>query len=278
MTMGRVSTRLWSACERLGLAPTVRRAYLTAWGAPRGWRHRATVGGVEATFRTTSWPEFRRVTTCYGESRVVASLLEDLDGDEVVWDVGANVGLYACFVARVLDEGQVVAIEPEPTNAARLAENLAANAPDERWQVLPVALADTDGRARLASEHPPGERVPGTGHHFLAAGGDTAVECRRGDALVAEGVPTPDVLKVDVQGAEGRVLEGLGGVLAGVDRCYLELHTEKCGRYGTTTDEVEAFLREAGFTVTDLGEPDWNREGVYYVRAERGSDGASRSA
>lgn len=268
--MSGVATRLWRGCEALGLAGLLRRGYLTARAAPRGWRHRATVAGVDATFATTSWTEFKRVTTLHGESRLIARLLDELDGDEVVWDVGANVGIYACFLARRLDSGQVVGFEPEPTNAARLRENLRENAAKSRWQTVPVALSDRDGTGWLASAHPPGDReIVGSGHHYLAEEGWLSVECGRGETLVADGLPAPDVLKIDVQGAELKVLAGMGAVLHGVDVVYVEIHTEKCERYRTTTDEVERFLREAGFSLTDLGEPDWNREGVYHVRAGR---------
>lgn len=268
-----VLSHAWGVCDRLGLAPTLRKCYLAFRTAPNGWTYRARVGDHDAVFTTKTWLEFQRVRTFFGEGEILASLLDDIGEDDTVWDVGANVGLYSCFVAKTLGSGAVVAFEPEPNNLARLESNLGANAPPERWLTCPVALSDEDGPGWLASAHRPSRRTEaGAGHHYLSDSppvGAALVTCRRGETLVEEGVPAPDVLKIDVQGAEERVLRGMGDLLQGVDVMYLELHPEKCERYGTSTAATERFLRDSGYTLTDLGRPSWNRSGVYHVRATR---------
>lgn len=263
--------RLWRLCTTLGIEPLLRRGYLLAHGLTNDWQHRARIGDVEAVFATRTWPEYKRVTTCFGEREIIAALLSDLDGDEVVWDVGANVGLYACFLASALPAGRVVAVEPELQNAARLQSNLRANAPPARWQTVPVALAAESGPASLTSEDAD-SRVPtvGTGHHRLGrAEGSMPVRRERGETLVAEGYPAPDVLKIDVQGAELQVLRGMGEALAGVETIYLELHPDGCRRYDSTPGEVEEFLRTAGFRLERLGDADWIDKEVSYLRANR---------
>lgn len=268
--MARTGRYLWRACEAAGLASGIRRAYLTGWTALNGPRYRVRVGDHEASFEITSWIEFRRLTTLHGERGILASLLAELTGTEVVWDVGANVGMYACFLARALPSGLVVGIEPEQANARRLDSNLRANAAPDRWRTVRVALSDRDGEGHLATEHQPPDRPPvGAGHHFLKENGPIHVTRRRGERLVQDGTPAPDVMKIDVQGAELDVLRGMGESLSSVDLLYLEVHTEKCRRYGTTAETIERFLRDAGFSLTNLGEPDWRREGVYYLRAAR---------
>ncbi|WP_336360124.1 FkbM family methyltransferase [Haladaptatus sp. ZSTT2] len=266
-------SRVWQFVEAAGLAPLARKSYLLVRAAPKGWRHRGQVGDVTAEFATTSLLEYQRVTTLFGEEDILAALLADLDGDEVVWDIGANVGIYACFIANKLTTGIVVGFEPEPVNEARLHANLEANAPSERWQTSSVALTDDDGPGRMASADDRAKGAEaGAGHHYLAPDGWLPVECRRGETAITEGVPAPTVLKIDVQGAEMKVLEGMGDALADVSLIYAELHTEKCPqRYGTTVEEVEQFLTDAGFTLTNLGTPAGSREGVYYVRAARSS-------
>jgi len=263
--------RIWRLCTRLGIAPLLRRGYLFAHGLTSGWQHRARIGGVEAVFATRTWPEYKRVTTCFGERAVIAAVLDDLDGDEIVWDVGANVGLYACFLASRLTTGRVVAVEPELQNAARLQSNLRANAPTERWLTVPVALAAESGPARLVSEAgDPGPPTVGTGHHRLGRSDESMpVRRERGETLVAEGYPAPDVVKIDVQGAELRVLRGMGDALAGVRTIFLELHPDGCRRYDTSPAAVEEFLRAAGFDLERLGGADWIDKEVSYLRATR---------
>jgi FkbM family methyltransferase len=272
--------RLWGTVERVGLAPVLRSGYLSLQNAWRGGRYRAQVGDVSVTFRTSTWYEFKRARALHGERHVVEAFLDDIEGDETVWDVGANVGMYACFAAKVLTSGTVVGFEPVPQNRARLVENLETNAPASRWETSPYPLSRVDAPARMAFGHDPKRRTdPGAGHHYLTdEGGWLSVECRRGETLVAEGLAPPDVMKIDVQGAELDVLEGMGRVLDDVQSIYLEIHRTKSGRYGTSADEIEAFLRSSGFELEQFGDPDTYRHGVYHVLAHRGRSGVGSAS
>ena len=224
------------------------------------------VGGTTAHFAVTTRSERRRVRHLGGERRVLRAFLDGLTGSETVWDVGACVGTYACFAASRLRDGRVVAFEPEPTNRRRLEQNLAANAPRDRWDVSPVALSGADGAGRLASEFV----EAGGGHHYLTDSDDgVPVERRRGESLVASGMPAPDVLKIDVQGAELQVLRGMGDALDSVDHLYLEVHSTKAERYGSAAADVEAHLRRVGYALERLGEPANGRPGVYLLHASR---------
>lgn len=271
--------RLWGAIERVGLAPVLRGGYLSLHNAWRGGRYRTHVGEISVTFHTSTWYEFKRARALHGERHVVEAFLDDITGDETVWDVGANVGMYACFAARVLSSGTVVGFEPVPQNRARLIENLEMNAPASRWMTSPHPLSDTDSPAWMAFGHDPKRRTdPGAGHHYLTdEEGWLPVECRRGETLVADGLAPPDIMKIDVQGAELDVLEGMGRVLDGVRSIYLEVHRTKSGRYDTSADEIETFLRSAGFEIDRFGDPDTYRHGVYHLLAHRTPAGGRSS-
>lgn len=270
--------RLLNAVCRLtarhGVLPFVSKAYYgaeTAYCLARmtisGGELEARVASETARFGLSTASEYRRAKTLGGERAVIEALLVELDGTETVWDVGACVGTYTCFVANALTTGHVVGFEPETTNRARLRMNLKTNAPSERFTVSPIALSDDNGMATLSSEFV----EAGGGHHSLIPGEiPPQVETRRGDSLVEQQECTaPDVVKIDVQGAELAVLRGLEKILRGVKSVYLEVHPEKCGRYGTTAEEVEAFLRTAGYSLTSLGEPTNRRSGVYFIHASR---------
>ena len=118
-----------------------------------------------------------------------------------VADVGANIGYYALLFARAVGpEGAVLCCEPEPDNLVELERTLSWNGL-ANVRVLPVAVGDRDGEAFLAR---------GVNGRVSANGGPpppgaVAVPLRRLDTLLPEGV---DLLKVDVEGYEGRVLDG----------------------------------------------------------------------
>lgn len=225
----------------------------------------ATVAGLQAEFGVTSRSESVRVTRFGGEKDLLARLLDELDGDETFWDVGACIGTYACFAGKALPSGRVVGIEPEPLNYARLRSNLARNLPESRWECHGTALFDGRADLRLASEF----HEAGSGHHYLDDEAGIPVATTTGSALVASGVPAPDVVKIDVQGAEMQVLRGMDELLGGVETIYLEVHERKRDRYDSSTDGVESLLRDRGFGLEHLGTPSTNRSGVYFLRATR---------
>ncbi|WP_135305889.1 FkbM family methyltransferase [Haloarcula amylovorans] len=244
--------RLYAACWKAVLA--LRRT-------PRTVR----VGSTESRFHVATRTEYVRATKQGGERHVLRAFLDALDGDETVWDVGACVGTYACFAIRRGDH--VVAFEPEPTNRERLRQNLRANAPAERWTVTPIALGREHATASLRSE----TTELGGGHHYVtperSVESGIEVQTVSGDELVERGVPAPDVLKIDVQGAELDVLDGLTETLNGVETVFVEVHERKCDRYGASPEDVERLLDRLGFTRERLADPSTNRDGVYFLRA-----------
>src|SRR4030095_9043666 len=67
----------------------------------------------------------------------------------VVYDVGANIGLYARFITSVFGAGRVICFEPMTQNRELLERNLRASNCRERVSLLPYALSDIDGEEDL---------------------------------------------------------------------------------------------------------------------------------
>jgi FkbM family methyltransferase len=117
-------------------------------------------------------------------------------------DVGANVGYFSVLAAKRCPQGTVDAVEPHATLVAFLRMNLWLHA--RHASIWPVALGDSDGVVPLDSEpHNYGDtRVAGK-----KDSGGLLAAMARGDELF-EG-RSFDVIKVDVQGFEREVLEGM---------------------------------------------------------------------
>jgi FkbM family methyltransferase len=149
----------------------------------------------------------------YYESEVLEALRPYLGPGCVLWDVGANFGLHAVTAKKLAPETTVVALEPSPVMAGRVLANAAVNG--VAVDVVCVGLWDGRGHAPLycIDEGNPGMTtlVPWSGakgYRRVSATVDT------GEALVREGgVPAPTVVKIDVEGAEERVLRGMGALL-----------------------------------------------------------------
>src|SRR4029079_3332455 len=67
----------------------------------------------------------------------------------VVYDVGANVGLYARFMTSVFGAGRVICFEPMTENRKLLEANLRESPQPDRMSLLPYALCDTNGEEEL---------------------------------------------------------------------------------------------------------------------------------
>jgi FkbM family methyltransferase len=129
-------------------------------------------------------------------------------------DIGANVGLFSLFVASTARIARILAIEPEPGNFARLAFNIAAN-PGLPVTPLALALGEAEGTAtivlnardrggtRMAAG---GSQAGGVQASGVQAGG-VEVKCRPLLSVLKDaGVSGIDALKIDVEGAEDKVL------------------------------------------------------------------------
>lgn len=168
-----------------------------------------------------------------------------------VWDVGANVGWYTLkFADWVGPGGQVVAFEPSATNVKRLNDAVQARA---NIKVMPVGLSNVSGRAAFlpgsddlgaTSMVVPGKDTDAPGY------GSVATKC--GHELIGNGqAPFPNIMKIDVEGHELEVLEGMAGMLDRPDLrdLFIEVHFAVLQAQGRPNVPVaiEGLLRARGF-------------------------------
>ena len=183
----------------------------------------------------------------YYEPALVDWLKAQLRSDDVFWDVGANIGVMTLVAARRC--ARVVAFEPEPAARRRLEENIAMNAL-ANVTVIPEALGARDGAGQMV-------RGPATNlgmSRMASAGAADAfrIGVRAADSLLAEGLPVPTLMKVDVEGAEGSVFEGAAKCLA--DRRLRAVAFEAAEE--AMRDGAVPALARAGFVTRELGRSD----------------------
>jgi FkbM family methyltransferase len=120
------------------------------------------------------------------------------------WDIGAHIGFFSCLAGRLVGtRGRVVAFEPQNDNRQRLIACLELNRL-ENVTVSDCALAATRGSVVLHAHH---SSLMWTLIDELGEGeGLTVTACSLDDA--AQTAPLPQVIKVDVEGAELDVLRG----------------------------------------------------------------------
>lgn len=189
------------------------------------------------------------------EPRMTSLLLSRLTPRSCFWDVGGHVGYYSLLASRrVGPEGAVIAFEPLPENHATLIDNLAMNG-ISNVEVHGVALGDTSGTASLS---PLGTTVLPAGATILPPSSieglrspdlrqPIKVAMESGDALVRKGIRPPTLIKVDVEGAEALVLDGLRDTLSRHrPEILIELHDMKCP---SEARRARGILREHGYRI-----------------------------
>nr|WP_284144907.1 FkbM family methyltransferase [Tianweitania aestuarii] len=134
----------------------------------------------------------------------------------VVWDIGANMGVFTFPAAHAVGTGKVVAIEPDPFNQLLLHRTQAAN-PDLAVTIIPAALSDQVGLAELqiAVRGRAANSLRGADYGSQMGGVRMAVPVvtLTLDWLAAH-QPAPDLIKCDAEGAEAWILRGGARLLA----------------------------------------------------------------
>ena len=130
-------------------------------------------------------------------------------------DIGANEGLYTLFAARRV--GQVVSVEPSSRERRNLERNVVRNGLGN-VTIVPTALAAEAGSARLqiaSTVHGGHNTLGGFAYEGAAAVDSEEVNVETLDALVRRlALARVDAIKIDVEGAELKVLTGGRGLLA----------------------------------------------------------------
>jgi FkbM family methyltransferase len=186
---------------------------------------------------------------------------EELSPGMVVVDCGAHIGLHTVLAAhRVGTEGRVIALEPDPVNLTVLRENLEKNAITDRVEVIEAAASDHPGLVRLhldsnldvsmratSSIDPLGGFPGGVRQGSESLHSSVEVPCVKLDDVI--GAQRVDVVKIDVEGAEAKVLRGMTKTLQRSGRAltmFIECHPASLERGGTPPHEWLATLRDEG--------------------------------
>jgi FkbM family methyltransferase len=175
-------------------------------------------------------------------------------GDTIV-DAGANAGYYTIIGSRLVgDKGKVYAFEPEPANFALLEKNVRLNGLTN--VVLErKALSNRKGSIKLflAGSNKGDHRIYQPERESRPS---VDVEAVRLDDYFRGQGRRIDVLKVDTQGAEGLILEGMTGLLEARSygpTIFMELWPHALRAMGTDPGAVLEMLRSHGYQFYDFG-------------------------
>jgi FkbM family methyltransferase len=187
----------------------------------------------------------------------------------VLLDIGANCGLYSLFAAAHCPRARVISVEADPDVADIFQRNRQENASRIDAQSSTVslhrcALGNEVGQATLQRSWDNGWGSILSDHTPRQLRGVITVPLQTGDALLSgEQVERIDYCKIDVEGAELLVLQGLDHTLREqrIHLLQIELNRVANTHAGDGFEPLLSFLRERNYRLTEKSRPLLNQSG-----------------
>lgn len=209
-----------------------------------------TLLGQSVTLGIAAPREIRRAREIEIESELVQHMRGVLREGDTIFDIGANIGLISILLANGEKgaQSQVYSFEPEPRNFHQLSNNISLNGLVERVHPHQLALGASEGKVDLHIRGSEGE-----GRHSIATskGATDAISvelttmanfCQRENVR-------PNIIKIDVEGAEGQVLAGMDGLLqdAAPADVFLEVHPKGDGDLMPDGSTIQDWMLARGY-------------------------------
>jgi FkbM family methyltransferase len=203
---------------------------------------------INGTDNVRVLPRFRETSEVY-EPEVWRRVMNEVRPGDVIADVGAFVGLYTVALAkRVGEKGRVFAFEPDPENHSALRAHVELNGVGVGVHLVRAAVGNVEGRVPFAAGGASESAIGAP-----ARSGATEVDCVRLDNF--QPMPRLDILKIDVEGYEERVLQGAAALFAEDRRrpriIFVEVHPYAWADLGTTSESLLGLLASYGYEATE---------------------------
>jgi FkbM family methyltransferase len=247
--------------ERLWMRFPVERTFEVWMGSRKLFDYSSTTS--DAMGRGLFWGGLRT-----WEPETVSTFMKLAESARVVLDVGANTGLYTLLACAANHSSRVIAFEPVPELRERLSAEIYLNGWMNRCSIRSEAVSSQPGRSML---YVPRGRDLST-IASLNPKGFEEVECEVLEVSqatvddVCGDVDKVDLVKIDVEGLEDKVLEGMKNTLAS-SRPSIILECNVGGPATAIQEQLGALgyrfchLRNEGPVPVDSIEPD--KDGVY---------------
>lgn len=185
------------------------------------------------------------------EINFLKHILDSLQPGQTIFDVGVYRGYFSlAFLGKVGISGRVVAFEPNPYTVRLLQDTIAVNRLSN-MTLVPKAISDkpagklllwAEGISSVSSLHADALGSPPTE--------SAEVEVTSIDQYVADSSNFPDVIKIDIEGAELLALQGAKKTLQQQKTIVAcEIHPHKLPAFGHTAQQVKEFFAAIGYHV-----------------------------
>ena len=186
--------------------------------------------------------DYVQIHACY-------ALLSGCQNRPVVVDVGAHHGVYAIILGKLVQKmkGKVIAVEPNPRAFDILCTNIEKNGLLDTVCCEKKAILNTEGNVFLSDSNSQSHVVLEKGQNSVSVESMTLMKLTK-----QHSIDSIDLLIVDVEGAELRVLESIEWNNLRIDRIFCEFHPYQWSAFGYGASDVQKFLVDHGFRCFDM--------------------------
>ena len=188
------------------------------------------------------------------ERRVTETLIKTIDGAKCFVDIGAYLGWYTCLASKHMPQGKVYGFEMDAINFALLKKNLIIN-DCKNAEAYNLAVSDSSGMLSYEREdsHPSPilrlstEEMTDYSPNLITVAAITI------DDFFQNKTIKPDVIKIDVEGAETKVLMGMTRLLEKFNpTMFLEIHPANLPLYNSSVSAILMRLMKNEYAVFEI--------------------------
>ena len=175
--------------------------------------------------------------------------IDNINSDSVVLDIGGHLGYFTCLSSKLASDGKVHVFEVDPNCLTLIEENLKLN------NIINVninnfAVSDHNGfeRIPLLQNPNPGLKINSKANKYLD------IKAIQIDDYILEHKIFPDFIKIDVEGAELKVIKGMKNVLKQKKlKLLIEIHVDNLRDYfNSDYKEILKIIEDEGFIMTNI--------------------------
>ena len=219
-----------------------------------GRTQQVTHNGLKMVFSIPNALNMFRADTFSTKEPETLDWIDAVPQGAVVWDIGANVGLYTCYAAKARS-CRVFAFEPSVFNLELLARNIFLNGITDRVTIVPLPLSDELGFSKLNMTTVEwGGALSTFGYAYGYDGQALAktfefptIGLSMKDASELLCIPLPNYIKMDVDGIEHLILKGGAVVLRHAQSVLIEINDE----FRQQAEDATRYLSAAGLRLEE---------------------------
>lgn len=228
--------------------------FATSLGLQKIWdvTYKSEINSKYLYFHIPNWLAFYRAKTLLTKEPETIAWLNKIKTNSVIYDIGANVGVYSIYAAAIRD-CRVMSFEPSFLNLELLFRNIQINNLQDKITIVPLSLSNKSQIEDFYMQE--GDNIWGGAHNSSGSnksqdGTDmqkfktsSQMALSLDDLVNIFNLPTPSHIKIDVDGLENRVIQGGLNTFGNTKSILIEIDAKNTDQ----NREIQGVLSNLGF-------------------------------